>query len=139
MDRPTKVVNRDEYQRPRITHGVREANSGLVPDDVVSRCVGMVELQVKRGNFDAAHSAIDAAQSSVKPRRITRNTPLTETDMDMRSLNALERQGIVTIGQLLNCTREQLLSMTGLGGIRVERLIDMGEEFAQEIVDGENA
>lgn len=137
MDR--EVVERHVYQQPRKIDGVRAAHAGTVPDEIVSRCVGRVEIEIKRANFDAAHSAIDMAQASLsRPTRWTRATPLTETDLEMRILNALDGMGITKIGQVLNCTRSYLLTIPGMGDIRVDDLIRKATVWGREIVDGEN-
>lgn len=44
------------------------------------------------------------------------NLHLSEIGLSVRTTNTLENEGILTVGQLLQCTRDELLSIANVGG-----------------------
>lgn len=133
-DRIDSVVDRNSYQHTRKSYGVREARSGTVPDDVVSRSLGRLEIEIKRANFDAARRVIDQAEASIKPREPVRlTTHLEATDLHVRIVNALAKVGIYTIGAVLNCEPSHLLKIPGMGQTRLDELLAHAEVWAEEI------
>ncbi len=47
---------------------------------------------------------------------------LAETTLIVRTVNCLEEEGIFTVGDLLNCTRERLLAIPNFGGKTLEEV-----------------
>jgi len=55
------------------------------------------------------------AASSEEVRRFQDTTPLSALGLSRRSFNALRRDGIVTVGQLIAMSREQIMMVYGIG------------------------
>lgn len=51
-----------------------------------------------------------------------------EIDLSVRTTNCLEERGIFTVGDLLNCTREDLLSISNFGEKTLEEVYRALEE-----------
>lgn len=61
------------------------------------------------------------------------NIKLVQHDLPMRILLPLERSGIVTIGDLVNCTRERLMQVRNLGALGIKRIEDYLEFMDLEL------
>jgi len=80
-----------------------------------------VEVHVSRGHFHLAHAVIDEAEreatESTRPKSIDErlDTPLAQTGLELRILNALDDHGIITVRDLLHTPRERLEAMSDIG------------------------
>ena len=52
------------------------------------------------------------------------DTPIEELDLSVRSYNCLKRQGVNTIGQLTECTEDDLLNIRNFGAKSIEEVKD---------------
>jgi len=74
---------------------------GLRPDE--ARRIGeKVIAHLIRGNYEAAHVAISQAEFTVqdKPNSVLGDTPLAQAEFCTRTLNLMERHGVITFGDL---------------------------------------
>lgn len=100
--------------------------SDCKPQDVerAERFATMVAIHLARGEWDGAHAAVSAAHRDwldAQPRKNVRETPLVDTGLPMRECNALERFGVMTIGQLAECSMDELRGVAGLGEGAIRR------------------
>jgi len=74
---------------------------GLRPDEA-RRTGEKVIAHLIRGNYEAAHVAISRAEFTVqdKPNSTLGNTPLAQAEFCTRTLNLMERHGVITFGDL---------------------------------------
>ena len=66
---------------------------------------------LKAGRFEAAHLCIDEAELSMQKveKSPLFSKPLAQTELDDRIVNALERAGFLTIGDLVGVEEEYLI------------------------------
>lgn len=76
-----------------------------------------VSVHLQRGNFEAARRTIDYAETLIQhhPRAPLFSMPLAQTPMSSRTLNLLERNGVILIGDLVGRGEGWVLSLTGGG------------------------
>lgn len=76
-----------------------------------------VSVHLRRGNFEAARRTIDYAETLVQhhPRAPLYEMPLAQTPMSSRTLNLLERNGVILIGDLVGRGESWVLSLSGGG------------------------
>ena len=80
---------------------------------------------LRAGHFEAAHNAINEAELSMHdvPASPLFTVPLAQTELEDRIVNALERAGLTTIGDLVGFTKEELLyGVPGCGEVSVDRI-----------------
>lgn len=71
-------------------------------------------------------SAVEEETKSLK-HRLEMSTA--EIGLSVRTTNCLEERGIFTVQDLLNCTRDDLLSISNFGEKTLEEVYDALEEF----------
>lgn len=77
------------------------------------------------GNFEIAHTVIDEAELSIQnmPNTPLNLTPLAQTQLPERIVNALDRVGIILIGHLAGIDEQHILSkIPGCGPKAVEQI-----------------
>ena len=74
---------------------------GLRPDET-RRTGDKVLAHLLRRNYEAAHVAISQAEFTVqdKPNSVLGDTPLAQAEFCTRTLNLMERHGVITFGDL---------------------------------------
>tara|TARA_R110002020_G_scaffold161221_1_gene346097 strand:- start:333 stop:629 length:297 start_codon:yes stop_codon:yes gene_type:complete len=85
------------------------------------------------GHFEAAHRAIDEAELSMQhvPASPLFRVPLAQTELEDRIVNALERAGIRTVGDLVGYTEHDLLD--GVPGCGEKSVDSIKEILVREI------
>ncbi len=71
-------------------------------------------------------STVETETNSLK-QRLEMSTA--EIRLSVRTTNCLEERGIFTVQDLLNCTRDDLLSISNFGEKTLEEVYDALEEF----------
>ena len=91
----------------------------------VDRFVRRLEMALADGHYARAHSIVDECEreSSSSPDEITLGTSLAATSLPMRVIGLLERAGIVTIGDCLQRTPDELANIPSLGDLSVRTII----------------
>jgi DNA-directed RNA polymerase alpha subunit len=97
------------------------------PNGKIEMYVCRVRLALESCNYDLARRVIDDCESTVVETQITFDTQLTELDLPSRVQNSLERAGIRTVRDVLNCSTEELLSTRNIG---VEAIREVREILA---------
>ena len=105
----------------------RHANN--LPPESIQRCLAQVEIALSRGNPDQAHAAITAVY--FRPGgHVDERSPLAQTELPVRLVNMLEREGILTVAHLCDRTRLELLTIRHLSerGVQIieSTLKDLG-------------
>ena len=92
---------------------------GLRPEEA-RRTGEKVIAHLLRGNYEAAHVAISQAEFTVqdKPNSVLGDTPLAQAEFCTRTLNLMERHGVLTFGHL------------------AKKIADKGEEWILRVPGG---
>jgi DNA-directed RNA polymerase subunit alpha len=119
----TRVGQRTDYDK--LTLEV-ETNGAMDPSDAIARAGQIIDEHMmlfvdeatealsEEGIFAAA---VDEADSVLE-------TPIEELDLSVRSYNCLKRQGVNTIGQLTECSENDLLNIRNFGAKSIEEVKD---------------
>lgn len=115
-----------------------------LPEDVIERTLTMVGIELRRGQKEAAQSAIEMAFNPYELKaQKSAKAPIhvAEVIPDVLTQGLLSSEGIDTIKQLCQNTREQLLAVNMLGPRRVKfielALAEHGLSLAIGETDGE--
>lgn len=125
----TRVGQRTDYDK--LTLEV-ETNGALDPGDAVARAGRIIDehmmLFVDQASTVMDDEGIFAA--AVDESESVLDTPIEELDLSVRSYNCLKRQGVNTIGQLTECSEQDLLNIRNFGAKSIEevkdKLVSMG-------------
>ena len=130
----TRVGQRTDYERLILEV---ETNGSVEPDDVIARAGRVinehtqlfVEQTIAPLSDESIFVEIDRTDTSGL------DTPIEELDLSVRAYNCLKRQGVNTIGQLTECTENDLMNVRNFGAKSIEevkdKLIDMGLNLKQ--------
>ena len=125
----TRVGQRTDYEKLTIEV---ETNGSIAPDDVIARAGRIinehtqlfVEQTITPLDDESIFVEIDSNDTSGL------DTPIEELDLSVRAYNCLKRQGVNTIGQLTECTENDLMNVRNFGAKSIEevkdKLIEMG-------------
>ncbi len=130
----TRVGQRTDYDK--LTLEV-ETNGALDPSDAVARAGRIIDehmmLFVDQASSTLPEGEIFNAQ--VDESEGVLDTPIEELDLSVRSYNCLKRQGVNTIGQLTECSEQDLLNIRNFGAKSIEevkdKLVSMGLNLKQ--------
>jgi DNA-directed RNA polymerase subunit alpha len=125
----TRVGQRTDYDK--LTLEV-ETNGSIDPGDAVARAGRIIDehmmLFVEQAGTPLEGEGIFAA--AVDEGESVLDTPIEELDLSVRSYNCLKRQGVNTIGQLAECSENDLLNIRNFGAKSIEevkdKLVQMG-------------
>ncbi len=110
----TRVGGRSGYERMMLEVFT---NGAITPQEAVAQAVEIVERHV------AFLSGATEDEAEVEPAVPEENLqPLLELGLDPRACNLLREEGIVTLGDLLSRSREELLDIHGFGEKTLERV-----------------
>ena len=86
-------------------------------DYMAKRISKRIAIHFQRGNFEAARRAVDYAETLTQdhPNAPLNTLPLAQTPMSSRTLNLLQRNGVVFIGDLVGRGEEWVLGLAGGG------------------------
>jgi len=119
----TRVGQRTDYDK--LTLEV-ETNGAMDPSDAVARAGRIIDehmmLFVEQASEEIAEEGIFAA--AVDEGESVLDTPIEELDLSVRSYNCLKRQGVNTIGQLTECSENDLLNIRNFGAKSIEEVKD---------------
>ncbi len=119
----TRVGQRTDYDR--LTLEV-ETNGAVEPGDAVARAGQIIDEHMMLFAEQAASSlpedGIFTAQVDEDEGML--ETPIEELDLSVRSYNCLKRQGVNTIGQLTECSEQDLLNIRNFGAKSIEEVKD---------------
>lgn len=125
----TRVGQRTDYDK--LTLEV-ETNGALDPSDSVARAGRIIDEHMMLF-VDQASTAMDDEgifAAAVDESESVLDTPIEELDLSVRSYNCLKRQGVNTIGQLTECSEQDLLNIRNFGAKSIEevkdKLVSMG-------------
>lgn len=120
----TRVGQRTDYDK--LTLEI-ETNGAISPDDAVAQA-GLI-LNEHMGLFiEQATTELPTKEQIFRPEgdedEGVLDTPIEELDLSVRSYNCLKRQGVNTIGQLIECTEQDLLNIRNFGAKSIEEVKD---------------
>ncbi len=124
----TRVGGRSGYERLILEVYTTGAVS---PEEAVAQAVEILQHHI---SFLSGTTVVQAEEQEEEPKEDL--TPLSELGLDQRACNLLREEGIVTLGDLLSRSREELLDIHGFGEKTLdrvaERLAEMGLDMRSE-------
>jgi len=125
----TRVGQRTDYEKLVLEV---ETNGSMAPDDAIARAGRIInehmQLFVEQTITPLDEESIFADYSEGEYGQL--DTPIEQLNLSVRAYNCLKRQGVNTIGQLTECTENDLLNVRNFGAKSIEevkdKLIDMG-------------
>jgi len=119
----TRVGQRTDYDK--LTLEV-ETNGAIDPSDAVARAGRIIDEHMMLFVDQAATSMSDEGifAAAVDEGESVLDTPIEELDLSVRSYNCLKRQGVNTIGQLNECSENDLLNIRNFGAKSIEEVKD---------------
>ncbi|HSK47553.1 MAG TPA: DNA-directed RNA polymerase subunit alpha [Coriobacteriia bacterium] len=119
----TRVGQRTDYDKLILEV---ETNGASEPGDAVARAGRIIDehtmLFVDQAVTTMSEEGIFAA--AVDESESVLDTPIEELDLSVRSYNCLKRQGVNTIGQLTECSEQDLLNIRNFGAKSIEEVKD---------------
>lgn len=88
-----------------------------IEEYMAKRISERIAIHFRRGNFEAARRAVDYAETLTQahPNAPLNDMPIAQTPISERTLNLLERNGVVFIGDLVGKGEDWVLSLSGGG------------------------
>ncbi len=119
----TRVGQRTDYDK--LTLEV-ETNGAIDPSDAVARAGRIIDEHMMLFVDQAATTLSDEGifAAAVDEGESVLDTPIEELDLSVRSYNCLKRQGVNTIGQLNECSENDLLNIRNFGAKSIEEVKD---------------
>lgn len=119
----TRVGQRTDYDK--LTLEV-ETNGSIEPSDAVARAGKIIDEHMLLFVDQAVHALSDEGIFTEVPDEgeSILDTPIEELDLSVRSYNCLKRQGVNTIGQLAECSENDLLNIRNFGAKSIEEVKD---------------
>jgi len=119
----TRVGQRTDYDK--LTLEV-ETNGAIDPSDAVARAGQIIDehmsLFVEQAATALSDEGIFAAPEDETDSELER--PIEELELSVRSYNCLKRQGVNTVGQLTECSENDLLNIRNFGAKSIEEVKD---------------
>ncbi len=119
----TRVGQRTDYDK--LTLEV-ETNGAVDPSDAVARAGRIIDehmmLFVEQASTTMDEETIFGPEDEEGDSVL--DTPIEELDLSVRSYNCLKRQGVNTIGQLTECSEQDLLNIRNFGAKSIEEVKD---------------
>ncbi len=103
-------------------------NGAISPQEAVSQAVEILQRHME---FLAGTTIVQPEAEEETPGEDM--TPLTELGLDPRACNLLREEGIVTLGDLISRSREEILDIHGFGEKTLERVAAQLAELGYEI------
>ena len=125
----TRVGQRTDYEKLILEV---ETNGAMAPDDAIAHAGHIIDehmqLFVEQTITPIEEESIFSEYSEGEYGQL--DTPIEQLNLSVRAYNCLKRQGVNTIGQLTECTENDLLNVRNFGAKSIEevkdKLIDMG-------------
>lgn len=95
--------------------------------DIAESTARRVMLHLYRGSIDLARAALEDSWSShlAELSALTSDDPVSVVVRDQRTLRWLEKHGVKTISDLLNCNTQTVKSQTGGGPALVRQVLSL--------------
>ncbi len=130
----TRVGQRTDYDKLILEV---ETNGAVDPGDAVARAGKIIDehmmLFVDQAATELPEGEIFRPEDDEGESML--DTPIEELDLSVRSYNCLKRQGVNTIGQLTECSEQDLLNIRNFGAKSIEevkdKLVSMGLNLKQ--------
>ncbi|MDR1775555.1 MAG: DNA-directed RNA polymerase subunit alpha [Actinomycetes bacterium] len=125
----TRVGQRTDYEKLIIEV---ETNGAIAPDDAIARAGHVIDEHMQLFVSQTITPLSEDTIFTEADRSDFGNldTPIEELDLSVRAYNCLKRQGVNTIGQLTECTENDLMNVRNFGAKSIEevkdKLIEMG-------------
>ena len=125
----TRVGQRTDYEK--LTLEV-ETNGSIDPDDAIARAGRIINEHMQ---LFVAQTITPLEEDSIfveidESDNGNLDTPIEDLDLSVRAYNCLKRQGVNTIGQLVECSENDLLNVRNFGAKSIEevkdKLVEMG-------------
>lgn len=124
-----RVGQRTDYERLTLE---LETNGSIDPDDAIARAGRIInehmQLFVAQTIAPIEDESIFVDVDTSDAGRL--DTPIEDLELSVRAYNCLKRQGVNTIGQLVECTENDLLNVRNFGAKSIEevkdKLVEMG-------------
>jgi DNA-directed RNA polymerase subunit alpha len=128
----TRVGQRTDYDK--LTLEV-ETNGAIDPSDAVARAGHIIDehmmLFVEQAQEEVPGGPI--FQEVADESETMLETPIEELDLSVRSYNCLKRQGVNNIGQLTECSENDLLNIRNFGAKSIEEVKDKLQQMGLEL------
>jgi DNA-directed RNA polymerase subunit alpha len=124
-----RVGQRTDYDK--LTLEV-ETNGAMDPSDAVARAGRIIDEHMELFVEQAVSALSDEGIFSavVDESESVLDTPIEELDLSVRSYNCLKRQGVNTIGQLTECSEQDLLNIRNFGAKSIEEVKDKLQQMS---------
>ncbi len=122
---PARVGQRTDFDK--LTLEV-ETNGAIDPKAAVMKAAGMLreELLIFTGDMDEEEEGIPIAARVGEPAPAKGtgfdDTPIEELELGVRSYNCLKREGIETVGDLINKSEQELMCIPNFGRKSIEEV-----------------
>jgi len=131
----TRVGQRTDYDKLILEV---ETNGAIDPGDAVARAGKILDehmmLFVEQAVTELDEEGIFAAPEDESQSVL--DTPIEELDLSVRSYNCLKRQGVNTIGQLTECSENDLLNIRNFGAKSIEEVKDKLQQMGLGLKNG---
>lgn len=119
----TRVGQRTDYDKLILEV---ETNGAVDPTDAVARAGHIIDEHMMLFVEQAATSLPEEGifVASEDEGESVLDTPIEELELSVRSYNCLKRQGVNTIGQLTECSENDLLNIRNFGAKSIEEVKD---------------
>ncbi len=119
----TRVGQRTDYDKLIMEV---ETNGAITPADAVARAARIVDghMRLFMEQADNGLSDEDIFEEIPDEKDRVLETPIEELDLTVRSYNCLKRQGVNTIGQLVELREADLLNIRNFGAKSIEEVKD---------------
>lgn len=105
--------------------------AGLTQDRI-EIIVRQIEIQFRNENFEAVRTIVDRAifeaqkiKSSITDEYSKfRDVPVSRLDIPLRTVNALEKSGYRTVGEIASANTRDVLAIRNLGDVAMQELRD---------------
>jgi DNA-directed RNA polymerase subunit alpha len=118
----TRVGQRTDYDKLTVE---LETNGAVDPGDAVARSARIINDHMALFEAHAAAELGGETFADLQEEGETiLDTPIEDLDLSVRSFNCLKRQGVNTIGQLMETTEADLLNIRNFGAKSIEEVKD---------------
>ncbi|GAB4280073.1 MAG: DNA-directed RNA polymerase subunit alpha [Coriobacteriia bacterium] len=119
----TRVGQRTDYDRLILEV---ETNGAMEPGDAVAHAAKIIDehtlLFIEQASEPMEDESIFAEEA--EERDTIYDMPIEELDLTVRSYNCLKRQGVNSVGQLAECSENDLLNIRNFGAKSIEEVKD---------------
>lgn len=130
----TRVEQRTDYDKLILTV---ETNGSITADEAVSMAAKIVNehtnLFVERAPEELREDSVFGTDGSDRDKILEQ--PIEELELSVRSYNCLKKQGINALGQLVNCSEQDLMGIRNFGAKSIDEIKGKLKEMNLELKD----